>query len=238
MCSLSAVVRHLTIRNSRLTKRTPLRKLVWLLALLLTASLLAAAADTTALKPPKGARVAIVVFEDLQCPDCSRAWPLLMEAAKTYKIPIVHYDFPLPQHNWSFQAAIFARYFDSVSLKVGDEFRTEVFAHQIEITPATLQTFAENFAKQHSVRLPFAVDPKGELERKVRADYSLGQRTGIQHTPTIYVVSNTQRGTPFVEVVDRTQLYALIDDMLKQAGPAGDAPGKPVRSAKAASPRQ
>ena len=40
-----------------------------------------------ALRPPKGAQVAIVVFEDLQCPDCRRAAPLVEEAARTYKIP-------------------------------------------------------------------------------------------------------------------------------------------------------
>ena len=209
-----------------------MRKLVALLVLLLAVSLSAAAADTTALRPPKGARVAIVVFEDLQCPDCARAWPLLQEAAKTYKIPVVHYDFPLPQHNWSFQAAIFARYFDGISPKLGDEYRTQVFAHQIELTPDNLRPFTENFAKEHSVKLPFAVDPKGQLESRIKADYALGQRTGIQHTPTIYIVSNTQRGKPFVEVVDRSQLYALIDDMLKQAGPAENAAEKPARHAK------
>jgi hypothetical protein len=52
-----------------------------------------------ALRPPKGAQVAIVVFEDLQCPDCRRAAPLVEEAARTYKIPVVRHDFPLPFHN-------------------------------------------------------------------------------------------------------------------------------------------
>ena len=176
--------------------------------------------DTRALRPPKGARVAIVVFEDLQCPDCARANPLLEEAARTYKIPLVRYDFPLPMHNWSFQGAVLARYFDTKSQKLGDEFRSEVFKHQPEITPDNLRPFAEKFAQEHKTALPFVVDPKGELERKIRADYQLGQATGIQHTPTIYVVSNSTTGTPFVEVVDRTKLYQLIDDMLQQAGPA------------------
>lgn len=203
---------------------------------MLAASLWAMAGDTTALKPPKGARVAIVVFEDLQCPDCARAWPLLQEAARTYKIPVVHYDFPLPQHNWSFQAAIFAHYFDNISPKLGDEFRTQVFAHQIEITPDNVRQFAENFAKEHTAKLPFAVDPTGAIERRIKADYALGQRTGIQHTPTIYIVSNTQRGKPFVEVVDRTQLYAMIDDMLKEAGPEPTT-ARPARKGKTASPK-
>jgi len=176
--------------------------------------------DTRALRPPKGARVAIVVFEDLQCPDCARANPLLEEAARTYKIPLVRYDFPLPMHNWSLQAAIMARYFDTKSQKLGDELRDELFKHQVEIAPENLRPFVERFAQEHKTSLPFVYDPQGELERKVKADYQLGQATGIQHTPTIYVVSNSTTGPPFVEVVDRTNLYRLIDDMLEQAGPA------------------
>ena len=191
-----------------------------LLLLLLSVAAIAAPRDTRALRPPKGARVAIVVFEDLQCPDCARANPLLEEAARTYKIPLVRYDFPLPMHNWSFQAAIMARYFDTKSQKLGDELRSEIFKHQAEITPENLRAFVEKFAQDHKTSLPFVVDPKGELERKVKADYQLGQATGIQHTPTIYVVSNSTTGQPFVEVVDRTNLYRLIDDMLEQAGPA------------------
>src|SRR6202522_50583 len=63
--------------------------------LLLAASLFATSVSTwaqqeavsPALRPPKGAQVAIVVFEDLQCPDCRRAAPLVEEAARSYKIP-------------------------------------------------------------------------------------------------------------------------------------------------------
>jgi protein-disulfide isomerase len=196
------------------------RQLAALMLLLLTGAVAVSAAprDTRALHPPKGARVAIVVFEDLQCPDCARANPLLEEAARAYKIPLVRYDFPLPIHNWSFQAAVMARYFDTKSQKLGDELRSELFKHQSEITPDNLRAFVEKFAQEHKTALPFVIDPKGDLERRVRADYQLGQATGIQHTPTIYVVSNTTTGPPFVEVVDRANLYRLIDDMLEQAG--------------------
>jgi len=38
----------------------------------------------------------------------------------------------------------------------------------------------------------------------------------LQHTPTLYVVSNKRSGTPFVEVVDRSQLFQLIDTMRKE----------------------
>jgi len=166
-----------------------------------------------ALRPPKGAQVAIVVFEDLQCPDCRRAAPLLEEAAKAYKIPIVRHDYPLPMHNWSYDAAVIARYFETRSKQLGNDFRDYIFEHQPEITPPTLRAFAERFATEHKVDLPFVVDPQGKLAAGINQDRDLGKRVGIEHTPTIYVVSNKTQGKPFVEVVDRSQLFQLIDAM-------------------------
>jgi len=185
---------------------------------LLTASLsaLAQAPVNPVLRPPKGARVAIVVFEDLQCPDCRRAAPLVEEASKTYKIPVVRHDFPLPFHSWSWDAAILARYFDTHSKALGNEFRDYIFANQLEVTPQNLRGYAEKFAAEHKVDLPFVVDPDGKLAALINADKQLGKDINIQHTPTLYVVSNKRKGKPFVEVVDRSQLYALIDTMLKE----------------------
>jgi protein-disulfide isomerase len=168
------------------------------------------------LRPPKGATVAIVVFEDLQCPDCRRAAPLVEEASRTYKIPVVRHDFPLPFHTWSYDAAIFARYFDTHSKALGNEFRDYIFSNQLEVTPQNLRGFAEKFASEHKVELPFVVDPEGKLAALISADKELGKAIQINHTPTLYVVSNKRSGKPFVEVVDRSQLYALIDAMLKE----------------------
>ncbi|HMH00910.1 MAG TPA: thioredoxin domain-containing protein, partial [Terriglobales bacterium] len=138
------------------------------------------------------------------------------EAGKTYNIPIVRHDFPLPFHSWSFDAALIARYFDKTSRKTGNEFRDYIFEHQPEITPANLRSFAEKFATDHKLDLPFVVDPKGELAAKITADKNLGVSVGIQHTPTIYVVSNKAQGKPFVEVVDRSKLFELIDTMKRE----------------------
>jgi protein-disulfide isomerase len=165
---------------------------------------------STALRPPKGSPVAIVVFEDLQCPQCRRDAPLVEQAGKTYKIPVVRHDFPLPMHNWSYQAALFARYFDTHSKQLGNDYRDYVFEHQMEIFPANLRGFTEKFAADHKVDLPFAVDPQGKLAAEINADKDLGTRIGINHTPTIYVVS-TKPSKPYAEVTDVSQLYQMID---------------------------
>jgi protein-disulfide isomerase len=177
---------------------------------LLLLSLLAVAQDPSLLRPPKGANVALVVFQDLQCPKCRTDAPLEEQAAKTHKIPLVLHDFPLPMHNWSFNAAVLARYFDAQGKDLGNQFRDYIFQHQPEITPDNLQSFAQKFAAEHKVDLPFVVDPQGKFAAQVNADKELGRKVGIQHTPTIYIVS-TNPARPIVEVTDDKQLFQMIE---------------------------
>ena len=99
------------------------------------------------------------------------------------------------------------------SKELGNEFRLDVFSHQFDILPNTLHAFAEKFAAEHKVSLPFVVDPDGKLTALMKADKDLGISLKIQHTPTIYIVSNKKGGKPYVEVTDTSQLYVMIDAM-------------------------
>src|SRR5262249_58109389 len=109
-----------------------LSKAALVLLSVLTMCSLGFGADASSLKPRPGAKVAIVVFEDLQCPDCARAYPVVWETANAHKIPVVLHDFPLPRHNWSFDAAIWARYFDTKSEKLGNDFRGYIYRNQVQ----------------------------------------------------------------------------------------------------------
>ncbi len=191
--------------------------------LLLLAGTLAWSADTSMLKPPKGSKVAIVVFEDLECPQCAKAAPLLHEASKKYNIPLVQHDFPLPQHPWSFDAAVNACYFDTLSAKLGDEYRLFIFQQQNFITKQSLRGVTEKWAEDHKVVLPFVVDPSGTLTAKVTADRDLGRRIPLDHTPTIYIVNDSGHGPAVTEVTDLTQLYQKLDEVMKEAGTATQA---------------
>jgi protein-disulfide isomerase len=168
------------------------------------------------LRPPKGAQFAIVVFEDLQCPMCRRTAPLVEQASKTYKIPVVRHDFPLPMHNWSYQAAVMARYFDTHSKALGNEFRDYIFENQLEVNPQNLRAYAEKFATAHKVDLPFVLDPGGKLAAQVNADRDLGKAIKLDHTPTVYIVSSRNPSKPYVEVKDNSQLYSTIDAVMKE----------------------
>ena len=200
------------------TFRIPFR-VFGLLLFLLAAGVGATAADTSdsVLRPPKGSQVAIVVFEDLQCPQCRRVAPILEQAAKTYKIPLVRHDFPLPMHNWSYDAAVMARYFDATSKDMGNQFRDYIFSKQLEINPQNLRGFAEKFANEHKVGLPFVIDAQGKYSAEVNADRDIGKAIKIDHTPTLYIVSNRHAEKPYIEIDPRqiATLYRTIDAMMK-----------------------
>jgi protein-disulfide isomerase len=197
-------------------------RLNWVLSALFTLVLTAStfAADATLLKPPRGAAVAIVMFADLQCADCSKAYPAVWEVATAHKIPVVLHDFPLPMHNWAFDAAVWARYFDKTSADTGIEFRKFIYANQIQITRDSLPQWAQKFAVENKMAVPSDKHPDGKLADLVKADYLLGQRIGVEHTPTIWVVSNSGVSGPLVEEVSvREKLRQMIEEMFSKAHP-------------------
>src|SRR5580658_9796537 len=79
--------------------------------------------DASTLKPPAGHNVAIIEFYDLECPLCAQTNPQLIAAANQYKIPWIRHDFLIPGHIWSPQAAVNARFFDTKSDKLGNDYR-------------------------------------------------------------------------------------------------------------------
>jgi protein-disulfide isomerase len=199
-------------------------------------SVSAFAADATLLKPPRGATVAIVIFEDLQCADCSKVYPVVWETAEAHKIPVVLHDFPLPMHNWAFEAAVWARNFDKTSPDLGNEFRKFIYANQTQITRENLLQWVQKFAAEKNTAAPADKDPEGKLAELVKADYLLGQRIGVEHTPTIWVVSNSGVSQPLVEEVKVREKLEQMIHVLTKAQPMAAA--RPNSTVKAAGPKK
>jgi protein-disulfide isomerase len=173
--------------------------------------------DASALKPPAGHNIAIIEFYDLECPLCAQTNPQLIAAANQYKIPWVRHDFLIPGHIWSPQAAITARFLDTKSEKLGNDYRDYIFANQISIeTSVDLRNWTQKFAQAHGVALPFAIDPMGKFAAAIQADIDLGRRIGVEHTPTIFIVASGGHAPPYTEVVDRSRLFQTIDQVLAE----------------------
>jgi len=188
--------------------------------------------DASALEPPAGARVAIIEFYDLECPLCAQTNPQLISAASQYKIPWIRHDFLIPGHIWSRQAAISARFLDTKSVKLGNDYRDYIFANQISIeTLPQLNIWTQKFAQAHGIALPFAVDPMGKFAAEVDADGDLGRRIGIVHTPTIFIVAKGGHAPLYTEVIDPLhRLFQTIDEVLAEARPAPSGKQPPASS--------
>ncbi|MGI4831773.1 MAG: DsbA family protein [Janthinobacterium lividum] len=165
--------------------------------------------DTSLLKPPAGAKVAIIEYEDLECPACAHAFPIVHAAVGHYHIALQENDFQIPGHPWSHEAAIFAHYLKAkVSPESAEEYRREVFASQFRIeSKEDLRNFTQTFMTQHGKQMPFVVDPTGEYDHEVNASTAQGLKLGVMQTPTIVVVTPTH----WIDVKDVSQLYAAID---------------------------
>ncbi len=183
--------------------------------------------DTSMLKPPSLAKVAIIEFEDLECPLCAQVSPLVRDAMSRYHIPRVHYDFIIPGHVWSRTAAVYARYLeDKVAPQVAEDFRRDVFANQRMIASQDdLQEFTRRWFQSHGQQTPFVIDPSGRCAAEVEADCTVGQRLGVRHTPTIIVV----RAHQWIEVTEPDQLYAAIDRAESEANTSTVHPRSSVR---------
>ncbi len=174
-----------------------------------------AAADGSQLELPKGSDVAVVVFEDLQCPDCAQAHPQLLEAAAVSKVPLVIHDFPITRHVWAFPAAVLARYFAAQSPALGVEFRSFIFKNQPDINAGNLREFGETFAQDHGQQLPPDVDPDGTLKAQVQADFDLGRQIHLEYVPLIFVIGTAAGTSHAVEVTDLGKLDDAIAGMRK-----------------------
>ena len=174
--------------------------------------------DTSSFKPPAGSKVAVIEYEDLECPACAQAFPTVHAAIGHYHIPIEEYDFQIPSHVWSHDAAIFSHYLRAkVSPELAEEYRREVFASQYRIASKDdLHNLQQSFMKAHGKQMPFVVDPTGQFDREINTSTAEGQKIGVMHTPTIVVVGQNR----WIEVADPQQMYAAIDQVQADAGHA------------------
>ena len=77
----------------------------------------------------------VLIFEDLQCPDCAGFRVMLDKQILPKfgaRVAFEHQDFPLPKHNWARKAAIASRYFESVKPALAVEYRQTTMAHLTE----------------------------------------------------------------------------------------------------------
>jgi protein-disulfide isomerase len=155
--------------------------------------------------------VHVVIYEDLQCPDCANFRAMMdKNLLPKYKSTVAfeHRDFPLPKHNWARRAAIAAKFFEGVSPEAAIDWRKQTMAKQAEITEANFKEYLSNFAKAHKVDPAKATASLEDaaLTAQVEKGYREAIARGVAHTPTVLV-----NGDPFIEEFAIADVMKAID---------------------------
>ena len=163
-----------------------------------------------------GSPVRVIIYEDLQCPDCANFRVMLdQKILPKYadRVEFVHRDFPLAKHAWARRAAIVARFFTEKDAKLGLEYRRHTMATQDGATADNFKDRVSEFARQHGIKPEEALAAldNPHYAELVEKDYQEGVGRGIVHTPTALV-----NGAPFIEVFTFEEISKGIDDALAQ----------------------
>ena len=161
--------------------------------------------------------VRVIIYEDLQCPDCANFRVMLDgKILPRYgdKAAFLHRDFPLAKHAWARRAAVAARFFAARDAQLALEYRRHAMATIAQTSAANFDERLAAFARAHGV------DPKDavaalenpEYAAAVEKDFQEGVARGVAHTPTVFV-----NGTPFVETFTFEEICRGLDQAIAEA---------------------
>jgi len=182
----------------------------------------------------KDAKVTVVVYDDFQCPYCSRLHQTLNDVLKSYggEIKVVYKDFPLLEiHPWAERAAIDSGCLAKQSAGAYWDFADYVHANgrqiqgekrPIEMQRSEIDRIAMDTGKRHSAdATALASCVKEQSKTDLKASLKEAAGLGIEATPAIFI-----NGMKLDGAVPEEQLRVVLDKALINVGVA--APAKPV----------
>jgi protein-disulfide isomerase len=186
----------------------------------------------------KDAKVTVVVYDDFQCPYCTRMHQTLFDnVMKTYgdRIKVIYKDYPLFEiHPWAGRAAIDSNCLAQLSNGAYWDFADYVHANPKAISGdkrplenefAELDRMTLEFGKKHGAdaeKLQACV--KAQPQETLKASVKEAESLGVSATPAIFV-----NGIKLDGAVPAPEFKATLDQALKYAGqpvPASTATGQ------------
>ena len=180
----------------------------------LLASTIAVSAEQQLVEGRTESKVRVLIYEDLQCPDCAAFRRMMDEKLLPRygeRVAFVHRDFPLAKHAWARKAAIAARYFTGVKPDLGLAYRRHIMATIQETRADNFNDKLSAFARDNGVDPAQAVAALDDtaLAALVERDFQDGVARGVAKTPTVFV-----SGTPFIEHFSFEDISQSIEDAL------------------------
>ncbi|HLM99955.1 MAG TPA: thioredoxin domain-containing protein [Bryobacteraceae bacterium] len=159
-------------------------------------------------------KVRVLIYEDLQCPDCADFRHLMDDKLLpryATRVAFIHRDFPLAKHAWARQAAVAARYFAERKPELGLAYRRQILASIQETTADNFKERLAQFARANGVDPAAAVAALNDarLASLVERDFQDGVARGVVHTPTVFV-----NGRAFIESISFEDISEALDDAL------------------------
>ena len=162
---------------------------------------------------PKEAALTIVEFGDLECPACKRAQPNITKLMEDEpKARLVFQNFPLENiHKWALTGA---KYVDCLGRQNNDavwKFISLTYDHQAEVNEQNVDQMLKGYVKEVGGD-PDAVAAcvtKPETEKRVRESMALGEKVGVNSTPTFYI--NGRRLPGFGDNVPYDVVKEMVD---------------------------
>jgi protein-disulfide isomerase len=153
------------------------------------------------------APVTIVEFSDYQCPFCARVNPSLAKVMQTYgdKVKIVFKDYPLPNHPEAPKAAEAAHC--AAEQKKYWEMHDAMFANQRALEVPALKQTARAIGL-NGAAFDQCLD-SGKHAATVATGAALGEKMGVNSTPTLYI-----NGRPLIGALPFENFKAVIDEEL------------------------
>jgi protein-disulfide isomerase len=180
----------------------------------LLASTIAVSAEQPLVEGRTESKVRVLIYEDLQCPDCAAFRRMMDEKLLPRfgdRVAFIHRDFPLAKHAWARKAAIAARYFAGVKPELGLAYRRHIMATIQETRADNFNDKLSAFARDNEVDPAQAVAALDDerLSALVERDFQDGVARGVAKTPTVFV-----SGKPFIEHFSFEDISQSIEDAL------------------------
>jgi protein-disulfide isomerase len=174
----------------------------------------------------KDAKVTIIVFDDFQCPYCSRMHSVINSTLKTYgdSVKVIYKDFPLSDiHPWATRAAVNGQCLAAQSSGAFWDYADYVHANGAQISGqkrdaevqfTELDKIATDMGKRHDVDMTkLNACIKEQSQKQVDASVAEAEKLGINATPAIFV-----NGQKLDGLLPPSEFQAVIDQALKDAG--------------------